>query len=121
MKSQNRSISEQFSITMWHIATFALLLFCITTVVPAQTVEQIARKALAATVYLEMKDDTGETLGFGKGNSLYEEAIDTYTSAIRSNLDSVIALYNRGLANSKGRSEIRIRELGRRNRIFARL
>ena len=52
---------------------------------------------------------------FRQGNSLYEmelyeEAIDAYTSAIRSNPDSIIAFYNRGLANSKGRSEIRIRE-----------
>ena len=34
---------------------------------PAQTAEQIAEKALAATVYLEMKDSSGTVLGFGSG------------------------------------------------------
>ncbi len=62
---------------MWHIATFAFLLFCITTVVPAQTVEQIAEKALAATVYLEMKDSTGKTIGFGSGFFVTENLIAT--------------------------------------------
>ncbi len=77
MKPQNISISQQLSITVWHIATFALLLFCITTVVPAQTVEQIAEKALAATVYLEMKDSTGKTIGFGSGFFVAENLIAT--------------------------------------------
>ena len=44
-----------------------LFLFCITTVVSAQTAAQIAEKALAATVYLEMTDRDGQTLGFGSG------------------------------------------------------
>ena len=77
MKSQNRSISEQFSITISYIATFAFLLFCITTVVPAQTVEQIAEKALAATVYLELKDNTGKTIGFGSGFFVSKSLIAT--------------------------------------------
>ena len=34
---------------------------------PAQTAEQIAEKALAATVYLEMKDSSGTALGLGSG------------------------------------------------------
>ena len=33
----------------------------------AQTVPDIAEKALAATVYLEMQDSNGKTLGFGSG------------------------------------------------------
>ncbi len=45
----------------------ALLFFSITTGASALTTEQIAQKALAATVYLEMKDSTGKTLGFGSG------------------------------------------------------
>ena len=45
----------------------ALLLLSITTVASALTTEQIAKKALAATVYLEMKNSTGTTLGFGSG------------------------------------------------------
>ncbi len=49
-------------------ATF--LLFCITITAPAQTTlpaEDIAEKALAATVYLEMQDKNGKTLGIGSG------------------------------------------------------
>ena len=34
---------------------------------PALTTEQLAEKALAATVYLEMHDSTGTTLSFGSG------------------------------------------------------
>ena len=66
MKPQNRSISEQLSITMWHIATFALFPFCIITITPAQTPEQIA-KTKAATVSLEMKDNTGKIISIGSG------------------------------------------------------
>lgn len=77
MKPQNIFIFQQLQITIWHIATFALHLFCITTAVPAQTVEQIAQKALAATVYLEMKDSTGKTIGFGSGFFVTENLIAT--------------------------------------------
>ena len=55
-------------------AIAALLLFCTTNAATAQTTRQtilpaedIAEKALAATVYLEMKDRNGKTLGFGSG------------------------------------------------------
>ena len=44
-----------------------LLLLSITTGASALTTEQLAEKALAATVYLEMKDSTGTTLSFGSG------------------------------------------------------
>lgn len=43
----------------------------------AQTAEQIAEKALAATVYLDMKDRNGETLGFGSGFFVRENLIAT--------------------------------------------
>ena len=46
-------------------------------IAPAQTVEQIAEKALAATVYLEMKDQNGVTLGFGNGFFVRENLIAT--------------------------------------------
>ena len=46
--------------------TVLLLLYAISTV-PAQTVPQVAQKALAATVYLEMQDKNGKTLGIGSG------------------------------------------------------
>ena len=47
-----------------------LLLFCTINTTPAQTTlsaEDIAEKALAATVYLEMQDKNGNKLGFGSG------------------------------------------------------
>ena len=52
------------------IAIVVLLLFCTISTAPAQTIlpaEDIAEKALAATVYLEMKDKNGKTLGIGSG------------------------------------------------------
>ena len=49
------------------LVTIIVLLFCTTSTTPAQTVPEIAEKALAATVYLEMKDSNGKTLGFGSG------------------------------------------------------
>ena len=50
-----------------YLTVAALLLLSITTGASALTTEQIAKKALAATVYLEMKNSTGTTLGFGSG------------------------------------------------------
>ncbi len=52
------------------IAIIVFLLFCTINTAPAQTImpaEDIAEKALAATVYLEMKDTNGKTLGIGSG------------------------------------------------------
>ena len=46
-------------------------------IAPAQTAEQIAEKALAATVYLEMKDQNGVILGFGSGFFVKENLIAT--------------------------------------------
>ncbi len=51
-------------------AIIVLLLFCTINTAPAQTTlpaEDIAEKALVATVYLEMKDKNGKTLGIGSG------------------------------------------------------
>lgn len=47
-----------------------ILIYCFANTTSAQTIlsaEDIAEKALAATVYLEMKDNTGKTLGIGSG------------------------------------------------------
>ena len=49
------------------LVTLVVLLFCPISILPAQTVPEIAEKALAATVYLEMQDSNGKTLGFGSG------------------------------------------------------
>ncbi|MCG9134278.1 serine protease [Candidatus Poribacteria bacterium] len=51
-------------------AAAVLLLFYTINTTPAQTTlpaEDIAEKALAATVYLEMQDKNGKTLGIGSG------------------------------------------------------
>ena len=60
MTHQNKSLWLPLVILM-------VLLFCTSSTTSAQTVPEIAEKALAATVYLEMKDSTGKTLGFGSG------------------------------------------------------
>ena len=54
---------------MWAqlLITLAVLPFCTVSTTPAQTVPEIAEKALAATVYLEMQDNNGLPLGFGSG------------------------------------------------------
>ena len=65
MKHKNRFLWER-SLS----AIVVLLLFCTISTAPAQTTlsaEDIAEKALAATVYLEMKDKNGKTLGIGSG------------------------------------------------------
>ena len=49
------------------LVTLVVLLFCPISILPAQTVPEIAEKVLAATVYLEMQDSNGKTLGFGSG------------------------------------------------------
>ena len=62
MKHQNKSF-RQLPLG----ALIVLLLFCQTNTTPAQTVPEIAEKALAATVYLDMQDSNGLSLGFGSG------------------------------------------------------
>ena len=58
-------------------AVLGLFLFCITTVASAQNAEQIAEKALAATVYLEMTDSNNQSLGFGSGFFVGQNQIAT--------------------------------------------
>ena len=56
------------------------LLFCTINTTPAQTTlsaEDIAEKALAATVNLEMKDKSGKTLGIGSGFFVKSDLIAT--------------------------------------------
>ena len=54
-----------------------LIIFCGMNMAQAQTAEQIAEKALAATVYLEMKGRNGKILGFGSGFFVREDLIAT--------------------------------------------
>ena len=71
MKHQNKPL--------WHlfIVTFTVLLFCAINSTTAQTVPEIAEKVLAATVYLQMQDSNGATLGFGSGFFVRENLIAT--------------------------------------------
>ena len=62
MKYQSKSLRHQFL-----VAFTGIFLFCNISTALAQTVPEIAEKALAATVYLEMQDSNGKTLGFGSG------------------------------------------------------
>ena len=77
MKDKNKPFCWQLFRPIQYLVAVAVLLLCITTVAPAQTAEQIAEKVLAATVYLEMKGRSGETLGFGSGFFVRENLIAT--------------------------------------------
>ena len=75
MKHKNGFLSGRFLAVIT-----VLLLFCpLSTVFPQTTLsaEDIAEKALAATVYLEMKDQNGKTLGFGSGFFVKSDLIAT--------------------------------------------
>ena len=99
MKPQNRSISKQLSIRMWHIATVALFPFCITTLTPAQTAVQIA-KTKASTVSIEMKDNTGKIISIGSGFFVQPNLIATNyhiivgTASGTAKVDDTDMLYN---------------------------
>ena len=62
MRHQNKSLCHQLLVTLT-----GLFLFCNMGTASAQTVPEIAEKALAATVYLEMQDSNGLPFGFGSG------------------------------------------------------
>ena len=67
MQDKNKPLCKLFLTAMQYVTVVVALLLCTTTVALAQAAEQIAEKALAETVYLEMKDRNGATLGFGSG------------------------------------------------------
>ena len=72
MKHQNKSLWQ-----LLRIIPVIVLIFCTISRVPAQTAPQIAEKALAATVYLEMQDSKGVPLGFGSGFFVGDNLIAT--------------------------------------------
>ena len=72
MKHQNKSLWQPLL-----IIPVIVLVFCTISTVPAQTAPQIAEKALAATVYLEMQDSNGLPLGFGSGFFVRDNLIAT--------------------------------------------
>ena len=77
MKQNERLVFCQIRSIIQCLTVVILLLLCTKIVVFAQTAEQIAEKALAATVYLEMKDRNGAILGFGSGFFVQENLIAT--------------------------------------------
>ena len=72
MKHQNKLVWQ-----LLRIIPVIVLVFCRISIVPAQTAPQIAEKALAATVYLEMQDSNGVPLGFGSGFFVGDNLIAT--------------------------------------------
>ena len=72
MKHQNKSLWQ-----LLRIIPVIVLVFCTISTVSAQTAPQIAEKALAATVYLEMQDSKGVPLGFGSGFFVGDNLIAT--------------------------------------------
>ena len=72
MKHQNKSLWQ-----LLRIIPVIVLVFCTISRVSAQTAPQIAEKALAATVYLEMQDSKGVPLGFGSGFFVGDNLIAT--------------------------------------------
>lgn len=72
----------------------AFFLLSTTTMVFAQTAEQIAEKALAATVSLEMKDKNGTTIGFGSGFFVAEDKIATNFHVIEGAANGTVKLVN---------------------------
>lgn len=60
-----------------HFTAWGLLLCCMMITTAAQATEQIAEKALAATVYLEMTDTEGQILGFGSGFLVEQNQVAT--------------------------------------------
>ena len=78
MKYRNKSLRERLlRCIQQYLIGVVVVLLCPTTIAPAQTAEQIAEKALAATVYLEMQDKNGRILGFGSGFFVKENLIAT--------------------------------------------
>ena len=72
MKHQNKLLWQ-----LLRIIPVIVLVFCTISTVSAQTAPEIAEKALAATVYLEMQDSKGVPLGFGSGFFVGDNLIAT--------------------------------------------
>ena len=65
-----------------HFTTLGLISFCLIIASAAQATDQIAEKALASTVYLELTDRDDEILGFGSGFLVEPNQIATNFHAI---------------------------------------
>ena len=67
MKHKTNPLWECSQVSIQHCALVGILLLSMTAWAPAQADPQIAERALAATVFLEVADSTGQFLGFGSG------------------------------------------------------
>ena len=72
-----------------------IILLTTATTSPTQTTEEIAKKALAATVYLEMQDSSGLTLGIGSGFFIRPNLIATNFHVIRGAARGTAKLVNK--------------------------
>ena len=77
MKHQITDVWKHCQDAVQHVVLIVLFLSLTATITLAQTTEHIAEKALAATVYLEMQDSTGETLSIGSGFFVRQDLIVT--------------------------------------------
>ena len=64
-------------IVFWRLAVYCFLPFCHIAAAEAQTAEEIAQKAIAATVHLEMVDRNGKTIASGSGFFVGQNRIAT--------------------------------------------
>ena len=90
MKHQNKLLWQLPLVTLAN-----MLLFCALSSTPAQTVPQIAEKALAATVSLEIEDRNGVILGQGSGFFVRHNLIATNHHVIEGAAQGTAKLVNR--------------------------
>ena len=83
-----------------YFIVIGLLPFCITTADSALTSKQIAKKALAATVYLETMDSNDQTLGFGSGFFVGPNQIVTNFHVIEGATKGTAKLVNKSMVHS---------------------
>ena len=77
MKYHNRLSQQQSTSRILYATVVVAILFSTATTSLPQTTEEIAENALAATVYLEMQDSNGLTLGIGSGFFVRPDLIAT--------------------------------------------
>ena len=77
MKYHNRLPQQQSTSRILYATVVVAILFSTATTSLSQTTEEIAENALAATVYLEMQDSNGLTLGIGSGFFVRPDLIAT--------------------------------------------
>ncbi len=92
MKHQITDVWKHCQDAVQHAALIVLFLSTAAMITLAQTTEHIAEKALAATVYLEMQDSTGETLSIGSGFFVRQNLIVTNYHVIEGAARGIVKL-----------------------------